>query len=394
MRKIVEISRTGVAALLLHPLRSVVTMACLLVMLVPHLVGSGIARGIHAEAEASVRGGADLYVSGIRFGSRVPVPLTVEKDLADIDGVLKVAPRIVGSVVLGKNRESAVLVGLPLSQFPPTIDCVEGRLPQASKLHELVVGTDLARRLGLRLDAVLPPFYQNPQGERLSKVVGLFRSDGSLWQANVMLASLETAATVFDQRGVVTDFLVYCRPGQQDFVRAKILETLKLSPDGEIRPRVIGRDDLALLLPSGPLHREGVFNLHFTLLFAVGILIVLVTSGIGLSERRREIGILKATGWQTDEILLRGLVESLFLGVASAALAVLMAFLWLKWANGYWIASVFLPGVDAAPAFTVPFRLLPVPVLLTTVLALTLVMTGTLYSSWRAATVPPMEAMR
>ena len=34
-----------------------------------------------------------------------------------------------------------------------------------------------------------------------------------------------------------------------------------------------------------------------------------------IAQRRREIGILKATGWQTDQILLRGLVESLALGL-------------------------------------------------------------------------------
>ena len=62
--------------------------------------------------------------------------------------------------------------------------------------------------------------------------------------------------------------------------------------------------------------------------------------------------------------------------------------------NGYGIAGVFLAGAGAAPSFTVPYRLAPVPALLAFVVALTVVMTGTLYSSWRAATVPPREAMR
>src|SRR5205085_3928650 len=121
--------------------------------------------------------------------------------------------------------------------------------------------------------------------------------------------------------------------------------------------------DLEVLLPRGLWHREGIFNLHFVLAFAIGIPVVLVTSGLGLSERRREIGILKATGWQTDEILLRGLVESLLLSLAGAALALILAFVWLKGLNGYWIAGVFLAGVETAPSFPVPCRITPLPVL-------------------------------
>ena len=82
---------------------------------------------------------------------------------------------------------------------------------------------------------------------------------------------------------------------------------------------MVAREDLLALLPRGLLHREGIFNLLFLLAFVVGILVLLVTSGLGLTERRREIGILKATGWQTDEVLLRSLAESFCLSLAGPA---------------------------------------------------------------------------
>jgi ABC-type antimicrobial peptide transport system permease subunit len=156
----------------------------------------------------------------------------------------------------------------------------------------------------------------------------------------------------------------------------------------------VGREDLALLLPQGPRHREGVFTLLHVLAFSVGILVVLVTSGLGLAERRREVGILKATGWQTDQLLLRSLVESFLLSLGAASAAVVLAYAWLKGANGYGIAGVFLAGVDRVPGFRVPFRLTPVPALLAFLIAFVVVMSGSLYSTWRAATAPPREAMR
>ena len=72
-----------------------------------------------------------------------------------------------------------------------------------------------------------------------------------------------------------------------------------------IRAEVTTSSDLLALLHKDLPHQEGIFTLHLVLAFIVAILVLLVTSGLGLSERRREIGILKATGWQTDEVRLR-----------------------------------------------------------------------------------------
>jgi ABC-type lipoprotein release transport system permease subunit len=391
MRQFLEIARTGLDAALLHPLRSAVCVAALVAILLPYLVGLALAEGLQEEAEASARFGADLYVTGSRFGRPAPVPLSAADALRRIDGVTAVVPRIVGEVALGRDRVSAVLVGMPADHFGPWAECVEGDLPRPAGPNELVVGTGLARQLGLQVGSTIPPFYHNDKGERVSRVVGVFRPDAPVWQAQLVLTTLETAQAVFDQPDLVTDLLVWCRPGYQGAVSRAIEQGL---PAAGVRPRVTSREELLALLPQGVRHREGVFNLHFVLAFVVGILVLLVTSGLGLSERRREVGILKATGWQTDEVLLRAAAESLALSLAGACLALLLAWLWLRVGNAWGIAGIFLAGVGAAPDFTVPFRLSPVPALLGFVLSCVLVLTGTLYSSWRAATAPPREVMR
>ncbi len=306
-------------------------------------------------------------------------------------------PRIVGHITLGADHENAVLVGMPVESFPSEMTCVEGRLPHPANRNELVVGTELAQRLKLHVGDLLPPFYRSSQGERISEVVGLFKSDVSLWQARLILTPFETASDIFDQPGLATDLLVDCRPGYQESITTTIQREIILSDSqgyAAVRPRITSREDLNVELPSGLSHRGGIFNLHFVLAFTVGIPVILVTSGLGLSERRREVGILKATGWQTDEVLLRGAVESLVLCLAGACIAILLAFAWLHWLNGYWIASIFLNGVDVVPALRVPYRLAPVPALFSFLLSFVLVMTGTLYSCWRGATIAPTEAMR
>ncbi len=396
MLKLLEISKTGVVAILLHPLRSIVTAAALMAVLLPYLVGLGISRGIQRQAEDSVRFGADLYVTGSQLGRLIPLPVSAADRIRAVEGVVKVVPRVVSGVVLGAERVNAVIVGLPSDELKSSVTCVEGRLFGADSSHEIVVGTELARRLNLKVGDQIPPFYRSSEGERISMVVGLFKSDVSLWQSSLVFTSFKTASNYFDQRGMATDLLVYCRPGYQARIQAAIVRTVSIPypSGGNLRLKVVPREELESILPKGLLHREGIFNLHFVLAFAVGIPILLVTSGFGLSERRREIGILKAIGWQTDEILLRSLVESLLLSLAGASISILLAFIWLKLFNGYWIASIFLTGVDAAPSFRVPSQMTPVPALLAFLLSFVLVMSGTLYSTWRAATAEPMEAMR
>jgi ABC-type lipoprotein release transport system permease subunit len=392
MVRYLEIARTGYTSLVLHPWRSLVTVGCVVAALLPYLVGLGLSRGVLDDAEAAVRFGADLYVSGEQFGRPVPVPVAAAAALREIPGVVAVVPRIVGRIELGRHRHSAVLVGVPLDDLTSELECIDGRLYGGGNRNELVVGSDLARQLKLKPGSFLPPFYRNRRGERVSEVVGIFRSDVSLWQARLVVTSFETAAHIFDTTDLATDLLITCRHGYEAEVRQAILR--RGLPGSEVRPRVVARDDLTNLLPAGPRRREGIFTLLFVLAFAVSILAILETSGIGMHERRREVGILKATGWQTDEILLRGLTESLLLSLAGASLAILLAVFWLRALNGYWIAGVFLAGVDGAPGFQVPFRLTPLPTFLAFLIATIVVSSGSLYSTWRAATVAPREALR
>jgi ABC-type lipoprotein release transport system permease subunit len=395
MHRLLGIAATGLTCLRLHPLRNLATVAALIAVLMPFLACLAISKGIEAEAEASIRAGADLYVMGEEFGRNVPVPLTAVERIRQLDGVTEVVPRIVGSIPLGRDREPSVVVGLPAEKLATSVHCIEGRLPRIAGRNELVIGSELARRLNLGVGSRIPPFYHSEQGERISEIVGVFEADAPLWQARLLLTPFETATSLFNETEKATDLLVSCRPGYQPFVQDAIQSSIHLEsmPRG-LRLKVTTREELAVLIPQGLIHREGIFNLHFVLAFAVGILVVLVTSGIGLSERRREIGILKATGWQTDEVLLRSLVESIALCVAAACLSLLLAWTWLRVFNGYWLTSLFLDGSSTAPGFDIPCRFTPVPVLLAFVISFAVVLSGTLVSTWRAAIAPPWEAMR
>lgn len=397
MHPLLEIALTGAASVRLHPLRSAVCVVVLVIALVPYLVGLALARGLEDEARAAAEFGADLYVRGSRFGRPAPIPLAAADAIAALDGVTTVTPRIVAALHLGRDHVSAVLVGVPAGRLTAYADCVEGELPRPGGAHEIVIGSALARQLSLDVGAMLPRLQSNARGERVARVVGVFRPDAPPWQAHLILTTFDAATQVFGQEGLATDLLVECRPGYADAIRRHILQKIALGPPsdpGAVRPHVVTRDDVLALLPRGPLRREGVFTAHMLLALIAALLVLLVTSGLGLSERRREVGVLKACGWHTDEVLLRGAAEGLCLSLIGAALSLLLAWLWLRVFNGFGVAALYLDGALLVPDFRVPYRLTPVPALLALVLALTVVLTGTLWSVWRAAAAPPREAMR
>ncbi len=395
MRKFAAIASTGLVAVLLHPLRSSATFLCLVAVLVPYVAGTGVARGLADEARISIRCGADLYVSGSRFGRPAPVPLAAIEAVRATPGVRDVFPRIVGEVGLGSGRLPAVVVGVPADRLPASTRCVDGRLFAAA--HEVVMGAELARRLEVKVGSRLPPFYRNRAGERVSTVVGIFRADLPMWEANLLFCSFETASAIFDQEGLATSLLVTFEPGYGEAVETALRRLEPFDdggPHGPVAPTVTSREDLDALLPRALGHLDGIFQLHFVLAFAVGIPLLMGTAGLGLTERRREAALLKATGWMTDEVLLQGMVESLVLSVIGAATSVLLAYGWLDLLGAKGIAGIFLPGAEPAPALRVPFRLAPVPALLSFAVSFAIVSVGTLYATWRAATAAPALALR
>jgi len=397
MRSTLAVARSGLSAVLLHPLRSAAIVACAAAVLVPFVAGTAVSEGLGDQAADAARFGADLVVTGERFGLPAPLPGSAIETVRRVPGVLSVRPRIVGTVPLGAAAEPAVLVGVEAGAFPGGVRLLEGRLFREGAGNELVVGSRLARRLGLAPGARLPPFYRNRGGERVSEVVGVFRSDLPMWEANLVLCSLETARAVFDERGTATELLVDCREGEEEAVRSAVarLPTLAADPSGEpLRPRVLTRADLRALLAGGAASGQGVFALHFVLLLAAAVPVLVVASGAGLRERRRETGVLKMLGWGTDAVILRALVESLVLAAAGASLSILLAALWLGPLGARGLAAVLLPGADADPGFAVPWRLAPGPAAAGAALSLALILVGTIPASARAASAEPLEAMR
>jgi len=113
----------------------------------------------------------------------------------------------------------------------------------------------------------------------------------------------------------------------------------------------------------------------------VGVLGIMNTLGFNLSDRKREIGLLKSMGFTKNQIFISCTLESGLLGLIGSIIGVIIGTL------GIWIISTFLePGVLTV---LLPFWLIPGTVFITTILSLIL----GLYPAWFTSKIKVKEAL-
>lgn len=354
---------------------------CLIAILFPFLTAMAISEGIKGESMTSVTEGADIYLTLDQYGKNAPVPIRYMDDIKKVDGVMRAVPRVIGRIYLGDSL--SMVVGIPDDALPSSVECVDGR-PFKDR-GEAVIGIGLAKHFNL---SVGHAFMLGGTKGRMFKVAGLFKADSSIWASDLIFIPFEDASEVFNMNGEATDILIYTRPGYTPAVAEAVKKI------GSASFRIQSKDLVKQYFNKGFTLKEGVFTALYTVAFALAIPALLVSSGFGLSERKKEIGVLKATGWQTSEILEMVVFENLIISLTAAPLALLLAFIWIKELNGLFIAQFFIAEIGLLPPFAVPARFLPIPVFLSFFFSLILTMVGSLYSSWRAAVIPPAEAMK
>lgn len=232
-------------------------------------------------------------------------------------------------------------------------------------------------------------FSMRGQQRKNFTVVGIFSSDSSIWGSSMILMSFNDAGELFGKQGVATDIQIHSLPGHNSEIATDLYDILQNEPY-----RLQDKQMIQLYFKKGFMLKEGIFTALYTVAFALGIPAILVASGFGLSERKREIGIMKATGWNTLEVLELISFEQLLISLLGATIAIVLSILWIKLFNGAFIAQFFIAEIPMLPKFTLPARFLPLPCLLSFFFAFILTMVGSIYSSWKASTESPVISMK
>lgn len=379
----------AVGNIIRNKVRSAVIILTLLAILSPFISAISISEGIKFQSLISVEEGADIYVTSDHYGSNAPISLDYLDRFRKMEGVVKVFPRVVGRTYFADCL--ATIVGIPPENIPKSIRLAQGGIFR--ERGEVIIGRGLAKALHLQIGI---RFTLSTNPSKVFKVAGIFDADATIWSANLILMVFEDASEFFKMKGKATDILIYTRPGYAPFLAKEIQEKMEASNPDKVEPplRVQDKSLVKRYFQRGFNYKAGVFTALYTVAFALAIPALLIVSGFGQTERRKEIGVIKATGWQTQEVMEMVALENLVISLTSAPLAILLAMVWLKWFNGAFIAQFFIAEIGLMAPFPVPSRFLPLPCLFAFLFAIVLTMVGSLYSTWRTATIPPVEAMR
>lgn len=221
------------------------------------------------------------------------------------------------------------------------------------------------------------------------KVAGILPSSSELVSSDLILVSEKDFRELFGiAPGYGTDSVLTVRNSRElSTVAAKIVERY---PD--MRPII--RDEILRTYDSVFNWRGGIMTVLLSgALFAFIIFAWDRASGLS-AEERKEIGILKAIGWETSDVLLMKFWEGCVISLSAFLAGTVLAYLHVFFTS----SSLFVPALKGWSVLYPEFRLTPFidASQIATLFFLTVVpyTAATIVPSWRAATVDPDAVMR
>lgn len=343
-----------------------------------------LTHALKTEASHLLADAPELVVQRVSAGRHDLMPTAAGEQIRSIPGVAAVWPRYWGYYYDALTEANYTLLGV--ESGTAGLEMVAGRLPAGPDECAIGQGVGKLRLVGLGDDLIL---VNSAHIGTVLNVVGVFRSASDLLTNDLVVLERDDLIRFFGYPpGQATDFAVQVyNPAEVDTIAGKIK---RLLPDS----RPITRSEILRTYAAVFNWRSGMMlTVFFAALIAFCILAWDKATGIS-AEEKREIGILKAIGWETSDILELKFLEGLALSLTSLLLGLLAAYLHIFFLGGTALAAVIKGWSVLFPEFRLTPNVDLYQILVIGFLTVVPYVASTVIPAWKAAVTDPETAMR
>lgn len=353
-----------------------------------------ISNSIKKELEFSVSDLPELIVQRMSGGRQTLIPTDRIYKISGISGVSNVQERIWGYYYFKNENVNFTLIGIDFdidnykNNFNDVIDFYSDKIDTASQPF-IIAGNGVIEILEKNFFKNYFVFDKVEGGKLEAKILGTFVSESNLETNDVILMPQNYVREIFGTSDYfATDIIVQVpNPNEIEIVKQKLQN---MFPDS----RIVSRNDIKSSYQNIFDYKSGIFLALFLSTF-VSFFILIYDKASGLSkEDKREIGILKAVGWQTENILQIKFLEGFFISFLSFFLGTGLALFYVFNLNAPILSNIFIGVSKLKPEF----RLLPAidfnSLFLVFILTVPVYIIATIIPSWRASIIDADEVMR
>ncbi|MFH2132632.1 MAG: FtsX-like permease family protein, partial [bacterium] len=312
----------------------------------------------------------DITVQKLIGGRQTSIQESYFPAIREIPGVGDVQPRIWGYFYLQELQANFTVYGMDLHQleagdYQRIIDWKP--LPQNTQEHpdfRMVIGVGVYRLLKeIQMQDSFLFFQPNWDTAIPFDIIGTFKSETQLQSNDLMVMQTEGARRVLELKpGDYTDLVVHVpNPEETEMIALKIR---RYYPE----LRTVTRSQIESTYTSAYNWKGGfVLSSMLVVIFAFLVLIWDKASGLSPAEKK-EIGILKAIGWDTEMILSVKFWESFIISFCAAICGVILSYFYIYWLHAPGFKEIFIgwstiyPDFKLIPDIDIKFLLLIVTV--------------------------------
>lgn len=325
------------------------------------------------------------------------------RDLVEVN---KAAPRIQSQAMFASARKS---VGGLFIAVDPALEkatknvflqaIVAGDLPVEADSRGIVLGTELADKLGVELGKKVIYTTTDKNGDIVSeigRVSGLFKTGADELDGALAILPLARAQKVLGYQQDEVNMIALSLADQRHSVQMQ--NQLRQMPDFadvEVLNWQQTQPDLAGMIAVDK-SSNYISQLLIALLVAAGILNTMLMSVL---ERVREFGVMVALGMSPRRLFGMVMLESFWLAWLGLVIGIVVTIPW------YWY--MYTTGIDLSGAYgegfsfggvlietTFKLRLFADSIVAILVVLFTLAMLAGAYPAWRAGRVPAVESLK